>query len=478
MNNTVLQEFVEQTYLDFLKQEEARELESIQKDYDKLLEQFSALAEYAQFDKLLEATTIDVEQLSKQVGTLKDIFGALASFAPKKAEFPEYAQTGPAPDMTLKPRAGDNIRMFLTSIITWIKNIVIRIIEFIKKTFARITGLGYTAPTEKATLNLNDILKKERQAFAMEKSFNSFGGLGYVNLADAKNRQMLNVADDKFKDIVFDKINVTESTILEDDATKVETKTIKTIYLDPSKDLFALREALNHFFKLFDESIGSNGERLFETTDIELLFKNFEAVRNALENGDTSAYADVGGRLSKLNIVSPDRIRDNLIRTKVNTDNLSKAYEETQKIITNVLQIIAQKNYQGSVLFPDTYRLLSSATYKQMGEIVKVLNNRLDDAKVLDKNLSKAQDKFTRLTKELESLRAQYMQLGSNYYAPSILQKEISDLFIAAKYVTQTIMLRFATLSLYMKVLSDTKEAMVNLNLINGIDINEKRKRK
>ena len=61
----------------------------------------------------------------------------------------------------------------------------------------------------------------------------------------------------------------------------------------------------------------------------------------------------------------------------------------TQKIITNVLQIIAQKNYQGSVLFPDTYRLLSSATYKQMGEIVKVLNNRLDDAKVLDKNLSK-----------------------------------------------------------------------------------------
>ena len=113
-----------------------------------------------------------------------------------------------------------------------------------------------------------------------------------------------------------------------------------------------------------------------------------------------------------------------------------------------------------------------------MGEIVKVLNNRLDDAKVLDKNLSKAQDKFTRLTKELESLRAQYMQLGSNYYAPSILQKEISDLFIAAKYVTQTIMLRFATLSLYMKVLSDTKEAMVNLNLINGIDINEKRKRK
>ena len=96
MNNTVLQEFVEQTYLDFLKEEEARELESIQKDYDKLLEQFSALAEYAQFDKLLEATTIDVEQLSKQVGTLKDIFGALASFAPKKAEFPEYAQTGPA----------------------------------------------------------------------------------------------------------------------------------------------------------------------------------------------------------------------------------------------------------------------------------------------------------------------------------------------------------------------------------------------
>ena len=43
------------------------------------------------------------------------------------------------------------------------------------------------------------------------------------------------------------------------------------VLIDPSKDVFDLKEALNQFFLLFDNSIGSNGEKLFETDDLTLL---------------------------------------------------------------------------------------------------------------------------------------------------------------------------------------------------------------
>lgn len=462
--------FVEQVYIEFVAEQEAKELESIQNDYVKLLEQFDALASYANMEELLESITnedtMDLASLKDQVGALKDIFSAVNDMTPKKTEY-----IGPVPDMTMKPKVSDNIRMFLTSIITWIKNILVRLLEFIKKNFASLFGLGYKAPEEKASLDISEIMKKEREAYAIERSYSSFAPgvkgnpIGHIDLTNAKNRHVLNISDDEFKNIVFDQINVSESEKLLEAET--ETPHVPTIYLDPSRDLFALREALNHFFKLFDESIGSNGEKLFETADIEILFNNFAAVKKQLEFGDTSAYADLGGKLSRLDIVSPDRLRDNLIRTKINIDNLMKAYEDTNNIISNILQGIAAKNYQGAVLYPSTYKLLSSATYKQMVEILKVVNKRIATAKVLNKNLTKYQTKFTQLTQELEQLRGQYMQLGSNYYAPSILQKEISNLFLAAKYVTQTIMLRFTALSLYTKVLEETKGAMRNLNLLN-----------
>lgn len=466
-----LNEFVEQTYLEFLKEQESKELAKIHEDYMQLAERMSAIAEWINFEAELEQqglteADINVEELQTQMSGLKSIFDSLTGISGYRTPMP---YTGPTPDMTVKRGIGDNIRIFLGTIIEWIKNIITRIIEWFKRMFANIFGLGYTAPDEKKSLNFMDLMKKATDSKDLERAYNSFGQTGYVDLSDKKVRHVLGVEDDKVKNFIFDKINHESMKLTEDEnGPEVQTKPVPVAYLDPSKDLFALREALNHFFKLFDESIGSSGEKLFETDDLELLFKSFYAVQKSLEDGDTDAYSDFGGKLTKLQLVSPDKLRDNLVRTKINTDKLSKAYQDTQNIITNILQVIAQKNYQGAVLAPTTYKLISSASFKQMAEIVKVLDSRIKTSKNLEKNLSKMQDKYTKLTRELEKLRGQYLTLGSGYYAPSILQKEISDLFLAAKYVTQTIMLRFATLGLYVKVLRETRDAIYNLNLVNA----------
>ena len=460
-----LNEFVEQTYIEFLREQETKEFIEIQENFAQLVEKMNAMAEWVNFagDCYQLNEEINVEELTTQTKNLKTLFDALGdSFGQK----PTASYNGPVNDMMTKPSAGSNVRSFLGVIIEFVKNLITRFIEWLKKVFSSVVGLTYTEPEKKADISFTSLMSKANDAQKLKHSFSSFGGTGYVDLGDSKVRNVLGIADEKVKDLVFNQINH-ESALTEKKEDTVKSHSVPAAYLDPSQDLFALKEALNHFFQLFEDSVGSSGERLFETTDVELLFKNFQAVYKALKEGDTNAYADIGGKLTKLQIVSPDRLKDNLIRTKINTDKLSAAYQDTSSIIQKVLQVIAQKNYQGAVIAPATFTLLSSASFKQMAEIVKVLDSRMKTAKQLEKGLVKIQDKYTKLLRELEKMRSAYMQLGSNYYAPSVLQKEISDLFVAGKYVMQTIMLRFSTLSLYANVLRETKNAIYNLNLIN-----------
>lgn len=460
-----LNEFVEQTYIEFLREQETKEFIEIQENFVQLVEKMNAMAAWVNFagDCCQLNEEINVEELTTQTKNLKTLFDALGdSFGQK----PTTSYNGPVNDMMTKPSAGSNVRSFLGVVIEFVKNLITRFIEWLKKVFSSVVGLTYTEPEKKADISFTSLMSKANDAQKLKYSFSSFGGTGYVDLGDSKVRNVLGIADEKVKDLVFNQINH-ESALTEKKEDTVKSHSVPAAYLDPSQDLFALKEALNHFFQLFEDSVGSSGERLFETTDVELLFKNFQAVYKALKEGDTNAYADIGGKLTKLQIVSPDRLKDNLIRTKINTDKLSAAYQDTSSIIQKVLQVIAQKNYQGAVIAPATFTLLSSASFKQMAEIVKVLDSRMKTAKQLEKGLVKIQDKYTKLLRELEKMRSAYMQLGSNYYAPSVLQKEISDLFVAGKYVMQTIMLRFSTLSLYANVLRETKNAIYNLNLIN-----------
>ena len=462
-----LNEFVEQTYLDFLHEQESEEYSKIKNDYFKLVEAMSAAAEWIDFASETSLNEdISVGELNTQVENLKTLFQNLGgSFKP------EYKNSYvPEADMMKKMTVADNIRMFLTTIIQWIQNIVIRVIDFFKRMLSTVTGLEYKPVNkEDKTLEFSALMDRAKKVAQVEKEYHSFGPLGNVDLSNSKVRAALGVEDEKFKNVIFDKINHESVNLTEREEEPKHEVNIPTVYIDPSKDLSALREAINHFFKLFDESIGSNGERLYETADLGILFKNFKAVKKALEDGDTTAYADLGGGLMKLQIVSPDRLKDNLIRTNVNVQKLNNAYKEVQNIINRLLEVIMQKNYQSSVILPETFKFLSSASYKQMAEIIKVLDSRIATSKKLEKALGKMQDNYMKLTKELENIRGEYMQLGSNYYAPSILQKEIGELFVSAKYVTQTIMLRFASLGLYTKILRDTRATIANLNSLNKV---------
>ena len=64
-------------------------------------------------------------------------------------------------------------------------------------------------------------------------------------------------------------------------------------------------------------------------------------------------------------------------------------------------------------------------------------------------------------------MKAQWLSIGLNVTYSSVTQQRISNLFDGAKYVLQTIMLRYGALGIYTKVLENTKLTISNLNFIN-----------
>ena len=65
-------------------------------------------------------------------------------------------------------------------------------------------------------------------------------------------------------------------------------------------------------------------------------------------------------------------------------------------------------------------------------------------------------------------MRSEWLSIGLNVSFSTVTQQRISNLFDAAKYVLQTIMLRYGALGIYTKVLENTKVTISNLNFINS----------
>lgn len=245
-------------------------------------------------------------------------------------------------------------------------------------------------------------------------------------------------------------------------------KNITVQSIDVSQDLLHLKEALNHFFTLFDNSIGSNDELLFGTGDLELMLKLLQTTAKDITTGNEQLYA-INGKLTTSDVVSAERLRDTLIRTKVNTDNLRNAYRETQEIINRTLHIINSKQSLAATApgVSMNWRLLSSSTYKQLSDILKVIKKREKEAIKLEKGLAKMERNYEALVKNLEKLKGAYLTLPANVTFTSVMQKRVTDLYDAAKYMTQTVTLRFLTLGLYIRQVQEIKTLISNLNSIN-----------
>ena len=411
----------------------------------------------------------------------------------------------------------DNIVFVIGQIITWLKNVVKKFVEFATNFIRRVVGLKSTASEiseddlalklrtaqmiEKNRMNtidanikglhLNGVPEKDAveivnkfKGFMNESSYflNEDEGMAvgetietgreesnpdrtenkkpnnnnkpYYHKEDNKNNNNKNNKNDK-KEINYDNNDNIYKNI-----------TVQSI--DVSQDLLHLKEALNHFFTLFDNSIGSNDELLFGTGDLELMLKLLQTTAKDITTGNEQLYA-INGKLTTSDVVSAERLRDTLIRTKVNTDNLRNAYRETQDIINRTLHIINSKQSLAATApgVSMNWRLLSSSTYKQLSDILKVIKKREKEAIKLEKGLAKMERNYEALVKNLEKLKGAYLTLPANVTFTSVMQKRVTDLYDAAKYMTQTVTLRFLTLGLYIRQVQEIKTLISNLNSIN-----------
>ena len=94
-----------------------------------------------------------------------------------------------------------------------------------------------------------------------------------------------------------------------------EGKQIIGIDINISREMEGIEQLLQHFLDLFDNSMGSNREHLFETRDLEMLLEIFKTTIKDLVSGNVSNTA-IAGKLTNLDLLSADKLKDNLIRTK------------------------------------------------------------------------------------------------------------------------------------------------------------------
>lgn len=514
----LLQYFKEEAYEAFLMEDLARTYGDIIENQNAIFEAMDAYEDLIKleesFDSLNEEE-IDLGVLQNQMGQLKDIFGSISAIS----DGPRVSDVTYAPIATeiKAPSKLESFAGFITAIVTWIKNVFIALITKIGNVLRRLTG----APTkEMPDISLSSLIKKQKAAMTLEKIEDANDAAKYSHItavasggakipydvndssadkieflmkngldeeADMTPEEAVAVLTEDSLYRAFDKMpRVVDGDVVEDKRArdgikmggKIETEHGENkiavgkpqnniVLVDPSQDVFNLREALGQFFLLFDNSIGSNGEKLFETDDLQMLLKAFEATKKALDTGDVD-YMAVGNKVSQFNLISADKLKDNLIRTKVNTDKLTHAYQQVDTMMQTVLQAIAGKDYNMAVAAPGVYKVLSTATYKQMIEIVKILNKRVAQAKKLEKKLDKVRVQYEKLANELSKMKAQWLSIGMTVSYSTVTQQRVSELFDAAKYVLQTIMLRYGALGIYTKVLKNTKDTIANLNFINS----------
>ena len=403
-------------------------------------------------------------------------------------------------DMTYKPLVGfsevtkmremkfpSNIIFFITQFVKWIKNNVLNFIDKFSNIVRSLLGLE----TGKRKFNKDDLKLKLEKTRAIETKY-VIGDQDVYRRDDdvidflsgeerysskVKPVSLLNIPYDEVKRLgLTEELNIFKNIELltegsfnskEFDGGAHGSDAVNVIKLDTTKDLFALKQSLDHFFELFDSSYGSNDEKLFSIDDLEIMLKMFENTLKLLQNGaNTDSALEIRGELTFTgDAINATRLKDNLLRTKINTDNLKAAYVVTNKQINQIAQIIMNKNLLGASQMGVQYAFLSASTYETMIQILEIIDARLKEAKDMEKKLNKMKTAYVKLTNALDVKRAKLNTLSGLTYT-TIIQRKINELYDGARYMTQTVQLRLNTLALYISELNDTRAILKNLNAI------------
>lgn len=371
-----------------------------------------------------------------------------------------------------------NIIFFITQFIKWIKNIILNFIDKFSNIIRSLLGLKagkskFTEDDLKLNLKKSKIIESkyavnDNEVYTkMRRDSDTLNGTDtYSVRADLKPVSLYNIP---FEDVKANySTRLTEgaglfSSVTSDDFEN-EGKSVKVIKLDTSKELIEIKQSLAHFFELFDNAYGSNDEKLFGTDDLEIVLELFNNTLKDINKPSESQF-EIRGDLMGSEPLNAVKLKDNLLRTKINTDNLKAAYVVTNKQINALAQIIMNKNLLGMDSMGVQFAFLSASTYEVMLDVIKVIDARLKEAEKIEKKLQKMKNAYDKLMNVLEKRRTSINSVAGFAFTTA-LQRKINNLYDGARYMTQTVQLRMNTLALYINELNDTRAVMRNLSAI------------
>jgi hypothetical protein len=423
------------------------------------------------------------DTVKKFIDVMGDVLSATRSVSDARSEISEYkpvighAYMKNITDMKFP----ENIIFFIDSLISWIVNLVKKFIGFFTNAIRRFFGMETTKESNHITsddLKLSLQRAQKIEAIAMPISFKGVKEPKAVSMVgiDPKNIE-------KIRDVFelgvnagvefYDVGNVLNEAEMVDTygakgftPERSESRQMVGISVDISKDMEKLHQLMQYFFDLFDNAYGSNQEYLFGVDDLEILLNLFRNTIKDIAEGSISTTA-ISGRLTSLELLNTDKLRDNLKRTQLNTDQLKKIYVEIEKSIQNALTVITHKQLLAAEGLGVGFRFYSAATYVQMLKILKAIEPRISGTEKMEKEMQKMKAVFDKIVIQLSKQRQAIAGFGAVTYT-SVYQRKVNDLFDGARYVSQTVSLRLATLGLYMKQLKDMREALANANSINS----------
>lgn len=380
-----------------------------------------------------------------------------------------------------------NVIFFLKSLFTWIKNHVLNFIDKITNILRSLIGLGagksrFTKEDlrfklEKVQRIESEYLVNKDNAYKVSRSFSDILNGTPGQILPAVNPVSLIPIDAKEVKVfgkLFEGLELDGAQTLNELEDRKE-REVMYIRIDTTKDLFELQQTLQHFFDLFDNAYGSNEENLFSVEDLAIMLNVFKDTLQRIRNPKTATAVELSGNLVfDYDAISSAKLKDNLLRTKINTDNLKRAYQMTNQQVNTIAKIIMNKNLLGVSQLGVQYAALSASSYTVMIEILDIIDKRLKEAAVMEKKLQKMKKEYEELSQAIDRQRIILMSISGMTFT-SILQRKINDLFMSAQYMTQTIQLRLNCLALYMSELNDTRAILKNLNAINEVNKREKK---
>jgi hypothetical protein len=362
----------------------------------------------------------------------------------------------------------ENLMFFIDSLIKWIVNLVMKFISFVTNAIRRFFGLTEgreTLTSDDLRLKLQKIEKIRSVATVLSQKdvekFKASPRVATIVQLDGRDVELVNSLREGF---LFEYDGEVDSRGRYGEVTpreRYDSKPILGISIDISREMENLDQLLQHFLDLYDNGFGSNQEHLFGVDDLEILLNLFQSALKDMSKGTVSRYA-VAGKLVQADYLDAGKLKDNLLRTKVNTDNLKEVFTETQKRIENTLTMITQKQLLASQQMGVSFKYYTAATYEQMIKILSAIEPRIKDASKMENEMEKVKKMFDKIVIELGKQRQALMGYGDVVYTTQA-QRQTDELFNGARYLSQTVSLRLATLGLYLKQIKDIRVGITTI---------------